>query len=303
MKGALCNGLLALLVVAAASASAQEQATSLLGDKLYPPELPEEVRRERQQKLDAAVEDYKADPDDPDNLIWYGRRLAYLGLYQEAIVVFSEGIRKHPQDARFYRHRGHRFITTRDFAKAVSDLNRAVGLIEGQPDQVEPDGLPNAQNIPTSTLQSNIWYHLGLALYLEGRFEGALEAYRKCMKVSKNADMWSATAHWLYMTLRRLGRDEEAAALISQIPPAADIIENRTYYRLLQMYRGDVGESHDSQADIDNATYQYGLGNWKLYNGREQEAARIFAVILDNPQWAAFGYIAAEAELAWINGR
>jgi tetratricopeptide (TPR) repeat protein len=290
--------LVAVLLPAAFAEGADIQARSLLGDRLYPPDLPADVREDREQKLAEAVERYKADTDDPDNLIWYGRRLAYLGLYQEAIVAFSEGIRKYPQDARFYRHRGHRFITTRQFDTAIGDLTRAADLIAGTPDEIEPDGLPNAQNIPTSTLQSNIWYHLGLAFYLEGRFEEALAAYVECTKVSKNADMWSATTHWQYMTLRRLDRDEDAAKLIAEIPPAEDIIENHTYHRLLQMYRGEADEAYESDADLDNATYLYGLGNWKLYRGRDDEAMLIFATILDNPQWAAFGYIAAEAELA-----
>ena len=51
-------------------------------------------------------------------------------------------------------------------------------LTSGLPDEVEPDGLPNAQNIPTGTLQFNIFYHLGLAHYLKGDLAAALDAYR-----------------------------------------------------------------------------------------------------------------------------
>ena len=50
---------------------------------------------------------------DVDNIIWYGRRTAYLGDYREAIRIFSEGIEKHSKDARMYRHRGHRYISIR----------------------------------------------------------------------------------------------------------------------------------------------------------------------------------------------
>ena len=56
---------------------------------------------------------YQANPNNPDAIIWLGRRLAYPGQFKEAIDVFSEGIRKFPNDARFYRHRGHRYITLR----------------------------------------------------------------------------------------------------------------------------------------------------------------------------------------------
>jgi hypothetical protein len=68
-------------------------------------------------------------------------------------------------------------------------------LIANTPDQIEPDGLPNARNIPTSTLQSNIWYHLGLAHYLRHDFDRALDAYRKCLAVSKNPDGVVSASH------------------------------------------------------------------------------------------------------------
>ena len=74
--------------------------------------------------------------------------------------------------------------------------------------------MPNSRNIPTSTLQSNIWYHLGLAHYLSGSFEDALQAYRKCWAVSGSDDMKVATAHWLYMCLRRLDHDKESEKVL-----------------------------------------------------------------------------------------
>ena len=117
--------------------------------------------------LAKAKADYDRDPSSADNAIWLGRRLAYLGRFSEAIDTFTQGILKHPGDARLYRHRGHRYITLRKFDLAIRDLKRAADLIEG-PDQIEPDGQPNARNIPTSTLDSNIYYHLGLAHYLKG---------------------------------------------------------------------------------------------------------------------------------------
>ena len=103
---------------------------------------------------------YQANPNNPDAIIWLGRRLAYPGQFKEAIDVFSEGIRKFPNDARFYRHRGHRYITLRRIDLAIKDFKQAASLVKGKPDELEPDGQPNARNIPTSTLQFNIWYHL-----------------------------------------------------------------------------------------------------------------------------------------------
>lgn len=282
------------------------QARSLLGDPLFPPRLPDEVRLEREENLERALAELEARPDDPDALVWVGRRLAYLGDYIGAIERFSEGTELHPRDARFFRHRGHRHLTVRDFDRAIADFERAVELRRGLDDEVEPDGLPNALGVPTSTLHFNIWYHLGLAHYVKGDFESALEAYRACLEVSDHPDSIVATSHWLYMTLRRLGRDEEAAAVLEGIDEDMEIIESDAYLGLLLMYRGErtpdevVPEGSES---LQNVTAAYGVGNWHLYNGRADEALAVFRRIMtEADQWAAFGYIAAEAELARHEG-
>ena len=49
---------------------------------------------------------------------------------------------------------------------------------------------------------------------------------------------------------------------------------------------------------VQDATVAYGVGNWHLYNTRKDEARRIVERVIAMPQWSAFGYIAAEAELA-----
>ena len=259
-----------------------------------------EAREQRERELAEARAAYEKNPNDADAIIWLGRRTAYLGRYKEAIDIFTEGIKKHPRDARMYRHRGHRWITLRQFDRAINDLSRGAKLIRGTPDQIEPDGLPNARNIPTSTLQSNIWYHLGLAHYLKGDFERALEAYRECMAVSKNPDGVVSTAHWLYMTLRRLGRPAEAENVLEPIGPSMDVIENTGYHKLLLMYRGEIAVEEmerEDPATVDGTTILYGVGNWHLYSGQPEKARPIFARITSGKQWAAFGFIAAEAEL------
>ena len=264
--------------------------------------LTKETRRTFELKLSEARKEFEKEAT-ADSLIWLGRRAAYVGHYKEAIEIYTQGIKKFPADARLYRHRGHRFITLRCFDLAVADLNKAAKLIKGKPDQVEPDGLPNARNIPTSTLQSNIWYHLGLAHYLKGDFKDALKAYLEAEKVSNNPDMLVATTHWLYMTLRRLGRVKEANAAVAAIKPDLDVIENGDYYKLIFLYQGktkpeDLLKEISGEANtLSNASIGYGLGNWFYYNRRREEATDVFRQIVNGNQWASFGYIAAEAEL------
>jgi tetratricopeptide (TPR) repeat protein len=282
--------------------AARAEALSLLGRPLFAPELAPATRDRLQADLDRARADYENDPDDADAIIWLGRRLAYLGQYRAAIDAFSEGIEKHPADARLYRHRGHRYITTRQFSRAIDDLQHAATLVEGTADEVEPDGAPNRFNIPVSTLHTNIWYHLALAHYLRHDFERALPAWRRAVAASTNDDMTVAGSDWLYMTLRRLGRDEEASRALDGIHADMRILENDAYHRRLLMYRGVLPQDSLMPADTDDpvqlATYGYGLANWYLVNGDRARADALFRRILEGRNWAAFGFIAAEAEVA-----
>jgi tetratricopeptide (TPR) repeat protein len=267
-----------------------------------PPSVMSDASRELHEKnLAEARVTYEKSPDDAEAIIWLGRRTAYLGRYAEAITIFSEGARKHPQDARMLRHRGHRWITLRQFDRAVADLEHATRLVRGKPDEIEPDGLPNERNIPTSTLQSNIHYHLGLAHYLRGDLPRALEAYRDCAAVSTNPDGVVSSSYWLYSILRHLAREDEARQVLEPISAEMDVIENGTYHKLLLMARRELDPALLAVQDVstvDGVTLLYGVANWYLYNGQAATAKDLFRQIVEGPQWAAFGYIAAEAELA-----
>jgi len=278
------------------------EAISLLGDPLVRPALGDDARMRLEANLAAAQSAYERAPEEADSIIWLGRRLAYLSRYRDAIEVFTRGVLAHPNDARMYRHRGHRYITVREFDNAISDLDRAAGLIRGRQDEVEPDGAPNAAGIPVSTLNGNIWYHLALAHYMKHDFEAALPAWIESHRASTNDDMRVATSDWLYMTYRRLGRDAEAAAVLEPISADMTILENTAYHRRLLMYRGELPPdsllSAETNDPVQLATYGYGVANWLLVEGDTAAADRLFRRIVEQTGWAAFGYIAAEAEIA-----
>ena len=282
------------------TASGTPEAVSLLGAPLYAPELPLETRQRLEAQLSEAYDAYERDPDNADAILWLGRRVAYLGRYRDAIAIFGEGIRKHPGDPRFYRHRGHRYITTRDFDRAVSDLDHAARLIARRPIEIEPDGIPNARNEPRTTLQFNVWYHLGLAYYLRGEFPHAQYSFRNALTLSRNDDERVAAIDWLYMSLRRLRRDAEAAQVLAAVRPEMDVVENQAYHRRLMMYQGRVAPDSLLAAGGDAttlATQGYAVGNWHLYNGRPEQAEEIFWRVTSAENWTPFGYIASEAEL------
>lgn len=286
--------------VAAQSPALKAEATSLLGKPLYAISLPNGDKLAAD--LRQAEQDLAAKPNDADAMIWVGRRLGYLWRYQDAIAMFSKGIAAHPNDPRMYRHRGHRYITVRQFDRAIGDFEKAVSLIKGTPDAIEPDGAPNPSGKPRSTLHFNIWYHLALAHYLKGDYDKALSAWNECMNVSTNDDAVTATSDWLWMTLMRLGRKAEAAKVLERITPKMEILESGSYHRRLLMYKGlekpEVLLDPGNADALTVATQGYGVGNWYFVNGDRAKAAEIFEKVVAGPQWAAFGYIAAEADLA-----
>jgi tetratricopeptide (TPR) repeat protein len=278
------------------------EATSLLtGQPLYPPaEIPN--AQKLQADLDQAQKALAAAPGDPEALIWVGRRYGYLWRFQDAMATFSKGIARWPDNPKFYRHRGHRYISVREFAKAQADFEKAAGLMKGKPDEIEPDGAPNPAGKPRGTLHFNVWYHLGLAYYLQGNFTKAYDAYVECLKVSNNDDSIVATSDWMWMTAMRLNRKADAAKLLERIQPKMDILENTAYHRRLLMYKGI--EKPDALMDTAKAdattiaTQGYGVGNYYLVTGDTARAREVFQKVAAGAGWNAFGFIAAEADLA-----
>lgn len=273
------------------------QAISLLGEEL----VAAPAREQLIKNLASAEADYRAAPDDADTIIWLGRRVAYTADYRRAIRIFTEGVEKFPDDARMYRHRGHRYISIRELDRAIADLEKGAKLIAGTEDEIEPDGAPNPAGIPVSTLHSNIWYHLGLAYYLKGDLDNALRVYETALAETPNDDMRVATTHWAYMSLRLLGKDDEAKKVLRPIHAEMNVIESMAYHQLCLLYKGEGEISAALSAGITPAggdSALYGVANWHYYNGREDEAKAMFQRMIDESGWASFGRIAAESDLA-----
>jgi tetratricopeptide (TPR) repeat protein len=278
--------LLALLCFTFVSAQAQSapdkeerkpEITSLLGAKYY-------AQNDDKGDVQAAEVKLAGDPKNVDLIIALGRAQAQVWRYHDAIETYARGMKIAPDNAMLYRHRGHRYISTRQFDKAVKDMKRAAQL--------------NDQDF-------DIWYHLGLAHYLKGGFASAAEAYRRCLAVAEKAakdDSIIAVSDWLYMTYRRMKKDAEAAKILERITPQMKVVENKSYFDRLLFYKGLKTEAElvnlEKATDLEIATVGYGLGNWHLYNGNQARAEEYFRKIVSGKYWPAFGFIAAETELA-----
>ncbi len=234
----------------------------------------------------AAEQKLAAEPQNLDLLIALGRAQGGVWRFRDAIATFTRGIQAAPNDARCYVLRGHRYISTRQFDKALADLKRAAELD------------PAAEGL---------WYHLGLAHYLVGGFEPAAAAYQKSRDMARDDNGVVSASDWMYMSLRRAGKNAESEKVLERITPEMKVSGGeQSYFNRLLLYKGlkkeadimPAGPPADMAAEVTAATIGYGVANWHLYNGRKAEARKLFAQIVQGKSWAAFGFIAAEAELA-----
>lgn len=276
--------------------------TTPLGNTFEIPEPSSKLLTQFEQSKAA----FKASPEDVDAIIWFGRRTAYLGQYRQAIDIYTKGLEKFPDEPRLYRHRGHRYISIREYDRAIADFEKAAQLIEGTPDEIEPDGMPNAMNIPVSSLHSNIWYHLGLAYYLTHQYEKAYTAYLKCRESGNHYDNIVSATHWLYMIQQRLGNPTKADSLLAPIHADSTVIENQSYADLCELYKGwlpvdsliPTGEGSPS-----NDAVRYGVSNWYLYHGDTARAMQLMEELVNEKAFSSFGYLAAESDLIHYFGK
>lgn len=277
------------------------ETVSLFGEPLTGVPMSADERRERELRYSEARTAAEARPDDAQAWILYGRRAAWLGRIRESVDVFTRALTRFPDDPRLLRHRGHRYITLRQFDLAVADLEKAAKLAAGRTDEPEPEETPS--RAPQDTLRSSICYHLGVALYLNGDFERALRTQEECLRLPATPDREAGVRFWSYLALRRLGRDVEARQKLAPVRPNMAVLENRAYLLLMMMYKGDL--TPDSllapgvagEDPVDPAILHYGVGAWYLTEGKRNDAVRIYRETLSLGQWHSFAHIAAEADL------
>ncbi len=249
-------------------------------------------------KADAAL---AAQPGNPDLILAAAQARDRILKFSESIPLYGQGIKAAPGDFRFPRYRGHRYITTRKFDLAVKDLDRAKALAPGSYD---------------------VAYHLGLALYMKGDYQRAASEYARCLAMAGKPDAAPplaqgvrhctalssddnsrvALTEWLYRALRRAGKDAEAEKLLETIGDEMKVDSNETYYESLLFYKGMRTEKSllDPSKLKGNqfATLAYAVANWQWLEGNKAKACKLYRRIIEDPAWNAFGYIAAETELA-----
>jgi tetratricopeptide (TPR) repeat protein len=269
-----------------------------------------------------------------DRYIIAARLKGYLNKHDESVALLTEALELEPDSARLLRFRGHRRISTGDYAGAVADLRAAaelipgvedeyemyqpevekdvVSLILGRPEQVRPQHLtdtmaredPDALGRYNATLHAGIWYHLGVAQYLLGDFEGCIPSFHEAEKASRHQEGIVASQDWQYMALRRLGRPAEAEEVLDRFRAIALVDEDHLvgYEGRMQLYTGEITpEQLWAMCDgngLKTVTQGYGLGNWYYQQGEIEKAREVFDGVLKTGVTHAFAYLAVKSEYA-----
>jgi tetratricopeptide (TPR) repeat protein len=239
-------------------------------------------RSNLEQSTEVRVISEKLENDPTNSELWMqkGLGLAKQMLFREAVEAYSIGLTHDPFNALLLRHKGHRLISLYRFEEAAYDLELS--------SRIDPSNW-------------DTWYHLGLAYYLIGDFSRARFAYYRCLEITDyESESLVAVIDWLYLTLKRLGRDSEVARLLDLVDEDTSAGENYVYKDRILMYKGQLSSEQvldyegKDLADLELATQGYGVAMHYYFNSDKERMKELFDLILEhNTYWSAFGYIAA----------
>lgn len=225
-----------------------------------------------------ATQALAADPRNVDKFIALGVAQAGARQAREAVETFTRGLAVSPNNAMLLRWRGHRYLSLREFDKAMADFNRAARI--------------------DSTIYG-IWYHRGIVRFMRGDFAGAADDFARAIPLAPDPGELAGSTDWRWMSLARAGRAAEAKAFLAQRTDS--LKTDVAYARRLKLYRGEITPeqlitSADTE-DVQLATLSFGLGNWYLVRGDRAQARQWFERSVKSGGWMGFGFIVSEAEL------
>lgn len=219
-----------------------------------------------------------ADPRNIERIIQLGVAQSGARQFREAIETFTRGLAVEPDNPLLLRWRGHRYLSVREFDRAMTDLTRGAQI--------------------DSTIYG-IWYHLGIVRFAAGDFAGAADAFIRAQPRAPDASELAGATDWLWMSLMRGGRATEAQAMLARRPDS--LVATNAYVRRLKLYRGEIGPEEvmtpADTGDVQVATLSYGVGNWYLLRSDTTSARTWFERAVRSGGWPAFGFILSELEL------
>ena len=254
--------------------------TSGLGRKLYA--LPDDKTIGDDRK------NLAADPKNISLVLQLAHAQAARRQYREAVATATTGLAFAPNNADLYLERGHRELGLREFKAAMKDLEQATRLA--------PEFL-------------DAHYHLGLAHYFSGEFDAAAASFDRARSLAKNDDSLIDCSNWLYVSLRRAGKEQQAEQVLVRITPEVKNTEPHLYFylRLLHFYQGKLtaeavlppppARPDDLEGELSFDTVSYGVGNWRFYHHDNSGAMELFRKVVKGEAWNSWGFIGSELEL------
>lgn len=272
---------------------------TLIGTPLSEPGFSPELRAELELDLAIAEAAMVLAPHREDSYIWLGRRLGYLGRFEDAVVVFSDGLELFPDSYKLLRFRGRHLARNRQFEAAIADYTLALELMEGVQDSFEPDGIANAYNLPLGTFRSNLHYYRAQTSFAVGDFDtlvsGMQSALDEPLLMDPTGDMGVAIAYWLYIGHSLLGDQAAAHASLAPVHAELPLIENANYLRGALFFKGEI--RREEMENFSGAIEQFALAMTDRLAGDNAAAeARLEAIV----RAGASGFWPAETEILRI---
>lgn len=271
---------------------------TLIGTPISDPAWSEETRARLEKDLEIAEAVMEVAPEREDSHIWLGRRLGYLARNGEAVDVFTKALEQFPDSYKLLRFRGRHLARNRAFERAIADYKRAAELVEYIQDSYEPDGIINARHQYLGSYRSNIHYYLGQTSWAIGDYQATFDGMARAASepLVQHDDRRIATGFWQYLSLRKLGRHDEAAAVIAEIPEGLELVENFDYYDGVLYFKGVLSE--DELVPRAGLNAMFGVAMVNLIEGRKEKATAMLRELVAN---SSQGYWPAESELLQLN--
>lgn len=232
-----------------------------------------------------------------------GRRNLELGRYEDALEIFSEGIKQDPNSLADYRYRGASYYQLQQFENALADFQQAKQLAKEQPNQIEYQVDGTAANTPVYNLHFSTYYYLGLLYFEDGRYDEAVRHFGYAWNNAANNDLKSMLSFWLVLSFKKQKMEGQASSVMREISPEMTMIGSPVYRDLCVMFSGymSTDELLQKYTDASHEEYlvsRFGVGMWYAFDGQGDRARTLLESAVGTGYWLSDAYPVAQSELA-----
>ena len=221
--------------------SALAQTISLLGDTLYGVPRTAEGGPERARNIATARDAMARDSSGLEIQLLYARATAESGYLRDAVERYSRMMGAWSSEPRVYRERGELLFRLRQFESALGDLRKAALLLIGRTVMLDggPIGYgPRDGSLAVSTVQFQVFFFQGLALYAKGDYSGAAPVLLEAVRQAETTEDRARALLWLFFSVRRLGDGTQAARVLDLARPEWTQLTDTPELELLLAFKG-----------------------------------------------------------------